>query len=816
MKKIKKRLSLILVLSIILSLMPVVPAMAEGDTVEDLVIPYASLRQGYKDAEYKSSISYRDALFDAPSKTYSHDLSKLSLALAMAGFGRGKNTPQDKNLKAFLTELNFDMGSYVSYDYDENDNEDSIAHAFCIKEIPASGGGTETLLVAAIRSINYGQEGWVGDFTLGNAHETGYHEDFYKAAEGVRDDLGSYIREKGIDKNKLKVWTAGYSRSAPVAGLLSELLSSAPLNISKDNIFTYTFASANYEINDSVKSNAFHLALPNDLITSVPFRSWDFKRGGKTFFLISPKSEGKGRIFERMKENYRDIMEQAGYSGKNLLYDHFEYEQPLINWLVFSLENAITSPKQYSEGIQGTVRGAIKKDVSFGLFLGLKLLGGIDIYEVTDRLSAFKEHYEGGDEKRVREDIAYFKKNRNSAEKLFIQYKDSIIVSYFANLDSAFFDALSIVERILNGAERELDLGLIGEYAESPNLMLIDTASYVVAFGEPPYIMNKHYYEVYLAYLLSIDEKDLQDAADPVSRTLMIKGDAEVSVYDKKGTRLVTVSGGRVYSASENNMVKAAFVAGDTGVFCFPDDKDVIVRVCSEYDEGFNYVLRDNFADQSDSVTVSDCNYAPGKGNEFSVLIPAKKEQDNPVKPDEPKEPEEQEKEVPSVSKRFRYAVDKETFDTVMVKGKWDISSLFPSDALKVKHKFKTPGKKTVKVSKKGIASGKKPGNYMISLEKKGAGGYDTVSTVSIRVEAPAMTKKAEAKVGDTGLDADSFLTGTDYAPTEWLSTNKKVATVDQDGNITIHKKGKTKIVAVFGKGKLSTKKKIKTALKVK
>ena len=53
-----------------------------------------------------------------------------------------------------------------------------------------------------------------------------------------------------------------------------------------------------------------------------------------------------------------------------------------------------------------------------------------------------------------------------------------------------------------------------------------------------------------------------------------------------------------------------------------------------------------------------------------------------------------------------------------------------------------------------------------------------------------------------------------EYLPTEWISTNKKVATIDENGRITFHKKGKTKIIAVFGRGKLSTKKKIKTTLK--
>ncbi len=819
MKRIKQRISLILILSILLSAVPVCPVMAAGDSLDDIVIPYASLCQGYKDAEYKSSISYKDAYFSASSEKYDHEIARLSLALAMSGFGRGKNKPQDKNLKAFLTELKFDMESYVSYNYDDGDKEDSIAHAFCVKEIPAPDGGTETLLVPALRSINYGTEGWVGNFTPGDAEGTGYHEGFLKAAEGVRDDLRDYINERGIDRDKLKIWIAGYSRSAPTAGILSELLSEEPIGVPADRIFTYTFASANYEITDQGKSNAFHLALPDDLITAVPFRSWNFKRSGRTLFLISPQSEGDGKIFERMQEYYRDIMSQAGFTGEKLEYRHFSHEQPLINWLVFSLENAITSPKQYEEGIQGTVQGAIRKDVD-PFLKTVMWLAGINIEEVAKKLEAFRDHYESGKEKEVREDIAYFKKKRDTAEGLF-KFGGSL-----AGLDPAFSEALSIVKRVLNGAEKELDLGLIDKPDETPNLLLVDTASHVVAFGEPPFILNKHYYEVYLAYLLATDEKDLTDAEGFAAKTVMIKGDTLVSVSDNAGNILVSVSGGRVYSSSGNRMVKAAFIAGDTSVFCFPDTVDVRVSV-QPSDPGngsFNYTLRENHTDMSDALTISSRDVyckkdevfvAEISGNEAGRKEPSKPEKTDPVTPDEEEETE-SEKTVPAVTKRYRYAVDKETLDTVMVKGKQDISAFFPKEALSRKHRFKTPGKKLLTVSKKGIAKGKKPGTYQVSLEKKGTSGYETVSSAEIKVEAPKMVKKAEVSLKDESADATLLLSGTEYLPTEWISTNKKVATIDENGRIIFHKKGKTKIIAVFGRGKLSTKKKIKTTLKIR
>ncbi len=81
-------------------------------------------------------------------------------------------------------------------------------------------------------------------------------------------------------------------------------------------------------------------------------------------------------------------------------------------------------------------------------------------------------------------------------------------------------------------------------------------------------------------------------------------------------------------------------------------------------------------------------------------------------------------------------------------------------------------------------------------------------------IQMPKMKKDETVKEG-TILDAYTLLSRTTYSPTKWESTNKSVATVDEKGVITVLKKGNTKIIAVYGEGKDSSKKKYATKLKV-
>lgn len=148
---------------------------------------------------------------------------------------------------------------------------------------------------------------------------------------------------------------------------------------------------------------------------------------------------------------------------------------------------------------------------------------------------------------------------------------------------------------------------------------------------------------------------------------------------------------------------------------------------------------------------------------------------------------------------------------------KMDISKILnPNGAISGKVRYASTDKKKASVNKKGIVTPKNPGEVKISIEQKSGSGWSSVSSCDINVDKPVMEKKITATAGQKGLNAFDFLSGTEYAPTEWQSTNTGVATIDpKTGDITVIKKGSTKIIAVYGTGKDSSKKKYKTNLKV-
>ncbi len=104
---------------------------------------------------------------------------------------------------------------------------------------------------------------------------------------------------------------------------------------------------------------------------------------------------------------------------------------------------------------------------------------------------------------------------------------------------------------------------------------------------------------------------------------------------------------------------------------------------------------------------------------------------------------------------------------------------------------------KGVRISKKGILSGRKAGSYEVTL----AGDGGKTATVYIFVEKPVMKKLVVKSAGSAVIS--QMLKGTTYLePTKYESKKTSVATIDENGNIKILSKGTSKIIVYFGKRK--------------
>ncbi len=245
---------------------------------------YASTYGG--DATY-SDMTYKDSWFFDNASVYNHDLARMSLGLAMAGFGSNVKTEKDANVKKLFSDLNFDKEKYYSVGYDKEDN-DTVAMALDSKTvIDNRTGESYTLLGVCLRGADYGTGGWKGNFNVENS--TAYHAGFDKAAIYARGVIKKYIEDNGINSSRLRIWLTGYSRSAATANLLSAKLKNAKV-VGDGKIYTYTFATPNNQLKKIVTSNkgTFNLINPLDVVPQVPLSAWNFGKMGTTYMLPKP------------------------------------------------------------------------------------------------------------------------------------------------------------------------------------------------------------------------------------------------------------------------------------------------------------------------------------------------------------------------------------------------------------------------------------------------------------------------------------------------------------------------------------------------
>ncbi len=126
---------------------------------------------------------------------------------------------------------------------------------------------------------------------------------------------------------------------------------------------------------------------------------------------------------------------------------------------------------------------------------------------------------------------------------------------------------------------------------------------------------------------------------------------------------------------------------------------------------------------------------------------------------------------------------------------------------------FKTSNKRTAKVNKKGVVSGKKAGEAEITaLDEDG----NTLGTYQVTVSAkPKLNLPKKVTTEIETINAAEYLTGGDETvlPDKWTSSKESVAEIDEStGEITVKAKGTTTITAYYGNVKVSKRLTVKNA----
>lgn len=305
----KRSLSLILALILLLGTVPAGSARAAENTVIDGEFQYASV-----DAVYRYPFHYDESWFSTASTVYQHDLTKMSLRVAMAA-GDIRSIPGSENAKGYenIQALMETLGFAFSEDHTSypqsltEEHYDNIGYSIGSKTISLANGESCTLLLLAIRGHNYGAE-WGGNFRIGSSGSQ--HQGFASAANKVLSALTDYVSSISLSSN-VKLWVTGYSRAGATANLVADAAAGQIPGLSTEDIYAFCFACPQNTTDASSNrgSNIINVVNPIDLIPKFAMSDWGFSRYGTTYYLPGKETSANyAALRSAMVEQYRKIL----------------------------------------------------------------------------------------------------------------------------------------------------------------------------------------------------------------------------------------------------------------------------------------------------------------------------------------------------------------------------------------------------------------------------------------------------------------------------------------------------------------------------
>lgn len=323
----KRIISLLLCLVLIVSLVPAAAAADTGDT-RTVAVRYAS-GHGENDHDYEATFTYSDELFTKSGYTYRQDLAEMSLGLAFAAFSSKDSQYSDKyatgnrNFVSMAEQCGFENIQSNKWMFQPAET-DSIG-INCASKTIRDNGGSYTLIAVGVRGNNYHAE-WGGNARL---DATGEHKGFALGRDQALDYLRSYIADTGIS-GRVKIWIAGYSRSAAVANMVSGALDNGyslgeGVSLSPHDLYCYCYeppmGTTKNQVQGRLYDNIQNIVNANDLVTYVPFDSWDFARYGVDHVV---PTKGDDNYLNYKAKMLREFYQIPNNGGNIYWPDHFQ------------------------------------------------------------------------------------------------------------------------------------------------------------------------------------------------------------------------------------------------------------------------------------------------------------------------------------------------------------------------------------------------------------------------------------------------------------------------------------------------------------
>lgn len=323
----KRIISLLLCLVLIVSLVPAAAAADMGDT-RTVTVRYAS-GHGENDHDYEATFTYSDELFTKSGYTYRQDLAEMSLGLAFAAFSSKDSQYSDnyatgnRNFVSMAKQCGFENIQSNKWMFQPAET-DSIG-INCASKTIRDNGGSYTLIAVGVRGNNYHAE-WGGNVRL---DATGEHKGFALGRDQALDYLRSYIADTGIS-GRVKIWIAGYSRSAAVANMVSGALDNGyslgeGVSLSPHDLYCYCYeppmGTTKNQVQGRLYDNIQNIVNANDVVTYVPFDSWDFARYGVDHVV---PTKGDDNYLSYKAKMLREFYQIPNNGGNIYWPDHFQ------------------------------------------------------------------------------------------------------------------------------------------------------------------------------------------------------------------------------------------------------------------------------------------------------------------------------------------------------------------------------------------------------------------------------------------------------------------------------------------------------------
>lgn len=323
----KRIISLLLCLVLIVSLVPAAAAADTGDA-RTVTVRYAS-GHGENDHDYEATFTYSDELFTKSGYTYRQDLAEMSLGLAFAAFSSKDSQYSDnyatgnRNFVSMAKQCGFENIQSNKWMFQPAET-DSIG-INCASKTIRDNGGSYTLIAVGVRGNNYHAE-WGGNVRL---DATGEHKGFALGRDQALDYLRSYIADTGIS-GRVKIWIAGYSRSAAVANMVSGALDNGyslgeGVSLSPHDLYCYCYeppmGTTKNQVQGRLYDNIQNIVNANDVVTYVPFDSWDFARYGVDHVV---PTKGDDNYLNYKAKMLREFYQIPNNGGNIYWPDHFQ------------------------------------------------------------------------------------------------------------------------------------------------------------------------------------------------------------------------------------------------------------------------------------------------------------------------------------------------------------------------------------------------------------------------------------------------------------------------------------------------------------